>query len=299
MSNILTVHELTKHYGKITAVDQLSLDVPAGVIMGILGPNGSGKTTTLGMVLGVTRPSSGNYTWFDRPNDDHQRRRIGSLLETPNFYPFLNAIENLKIVAHLRQVDQPDFDQALKTVNLYERRLDAFRTYSLGMKQRLAIAASLLGDPEVLILDEPTNGLDPRGIAEVRDTIRAIGLSGKTILMASHILAEVEKTCTHVAILQKGKLLASGPVGAIINSDQIVELDAPDRAALHAWAPTLPGLSKWELDEETGRIILYFPEDQDLSKLNQIALEQGISFNWMSQRRRSLEAEFLALVEAE
>ena len=208
MSNILTINDLTKHYGRITAVDHLNLEVPAGVIMGILGPNGSGKTTTLGMVLGVTRPSSGDFTWFGSPNDDHQRRRIGSLLETPNFFPFLNAIDNLKIVAHLRQVDHPDFDQALKTVNLYERRMDAFRTYSLGMKQRLAIAASLLGDPEVLILDEPTNGLDPRGIAEVRNTIRTIGQNGKTILMASHILDEVRENLYACGHLTKRKTVS-------------------------------------------------------------------------------------------
>jgi ABC-2 type transport system ATP-binding protein len=294
---ILATRALTKRYGKLTAVDQLDLEVPAGVICGILGPNGSGKTTTLGMVLGVTHPTAGDYQWFGQAPRAGLRRRIGALLETPNFYPYLNAVDNLKIVAHLRRVDKPDFEQALRTVSLWDRRRDPFRNYSLGMKQRLAIAGALLGRPEVLILDEPTNGLDPRGIAEVRDTIRQLGKEGQTILMASHILYEVEKTCTHVAILRKGRLLANGPVGAIINQDQLVELDAPDRERLRQWAATLPGLRKWEVNPETGRTVLYFPDPQDLSALNQQAAAAGIALNWLSQHKQSLEKEFLALVE--
>ncbi|MCB0637506.1 MAG: ATP-binding cassette domain-containing protein [Lewinella sp.] len=296
-SPVLSTRALTKQYGKITAVDHLELEVPAGVICGILGPNGSGKTTTLGMVLGVTHPTAGSFQWFGQAPSASQRRRIGALLETPNFYPYLHALDNLKIVAHLRRVARPDYEEALRAVNLWDRRTDAFRTYSLGMKQRLAIAGALLGRPEVLILDEPTNGLDPRGIAEVRETIRRLGKEGQTILMASHILDEVEKTCTHVAILQKGKLKASGPVGSIISPDQVVELDAPTRESLQNWAQTLPGLRGWEVDAETQRTILYFPDPMDLSTLNQEAAAAGIALNWLSQRKRSLESEFLALVE--
>ncbi len=299
MDTILRTEGLTKHYGRIKAVDGLDFELAPGVVCGILGPNGSGKTTTLGMILGVTRPTSGQFQWFEEPESSGHRRRIGSLLETPNFYPYLDAVENLKIVAHLRRVEQPDFDEALRTVNLWERRNDKFRTYSLGMKQRLAIAGGLLGNPEVLILDEPTNGLDPLGIAEVRETIRHIGQTGKTILMASHILDEVEKTCTHVAILRKGRLLASGPVGSIINTDQIVELNADDLDGLRAWAQNLPALRDSEVDAETGRLTLYFSEAIALTKVNQEAAAAGITLSWLSERRRSLEDEFLALVAAE
>src|SRR5690606_17499858 len=201
---VLTIQNLSKNYGKIKAICNLSFTVEKGNIYGILGPNGSGKTTTLGIILGITKNDAGSFNWFDGLKGKDARQKIGALLETPNFYPYLNADENLAIIAHIKKMNRHRFDDLLSLVDLTQRRHSPFRTYSLGMKQRLAIAASMVGDPEVLIFDEPTNGLDPLGIAEVRNVIVKIARQGKTILMASHILDEVEKICSHVAILKQG-----------------------------------------------------------------------------------------------
>ena len=229
---ILEINNLTKRYGKITAVKDLSFTLEKGNIYGILGPNGSGKTTTLGIVLGITQKDAGNYSWFDGLHDKQARQRIGALLETPNFYPYLNADDNLEIIAHIKNKPQKRFDDLLALVDLKHRRRSPFNTYSLGMKQRLAIAGAMVGDPEVLIFDEPTNGLDPQGIAEVRETIRKIADQGKTILMASHILDEVEKICSHVAIIKQGKLLATGTVGNIIGGEDQIEVSSEENEAL-------------------------------------------------------------------
>ena len=219
--NVLQIQNLTKNYGAITAVNQLSLSIKSGEIYGLLGPNGSGKTTTLGMILGIIEPDSGTYNWFDgKDKEDDSRKRIGTLLETPNFYPYMNAMKNLEIVAHIKKAKDVPYQELLELVNLYHRRTHPFKNYSLGMKQRLAIAAAMIGNPDVLIFDEPTNGLDPQGIAEVRHTINKIAKQGKTIIMASHILDEVEKICSHVAIIKNGNLLATGTVGSIISNDK-------------------------------------------------------------------------------
>jgi ABC-type multidrug transport system ATPase subunit len=212
MSHLLTTSQLSKRYGSIQALDGLSLDVPKGSVYGILGPNGSGKTTTLGIVLGVIRPDSGSWSWFGEDPRPEHLRRVGSLLEKPNFLPYLTGERNLKLVAGIRGTDYGDIDFVLQKTGLYDRRKSTFQTYSFGMKQRLALAAALLGDPEVLVLDEPTNGLDPQGIFDVRQLILDEARSGRTVILASHILDEVEKVCTHVAVLSKGRLLASGPI---------------------------------------------------------------------------------------
>jgi ABC-type multidrug transport system ATPase subunit len=205
MPKVLEINNLSKNYGRIKAVDQASFSVEKGQVFGILGPNGSGKTTTLGIILDVIQPSEGSYQWFEEPNSHQQRKKIGSILETPNFYPYLSAVNNLKIVADIKGIDYSDIERVLKVTNLVDRKDDKFKTYSLGMKQRMSIASALLGDPEVLVLDEPTNGLDPQGIAEVRNLIIELGNQGKTIILASHLLDEVEKVCTHAAVLKKGK----------------------------------------------------------------------------------------------
>jgi ABC-type multidrug transport system ATPase subunit len=212
MSAILSLHGLSKRYGKVQALHNLSLEVQPGHIYGLLGPNGSGKTTTLGILLGITRPNQGHFTWFGAPPSAASRQRIGTLLETPNFYPYLSAVRNLEIVATLKQRGYDRIDEVLRQTGLYDRRTSAISTYSLGMRQRLALAAALVADPDVLVLDEPTNGLDPQGIADVRQLIRETGQRGKTIILASHILDEVEKICTHVAVLKQGVLLAEGSI---------------------------------------------------------------------------------------
>jgi len=289
----LTINGLTKHYGKITAVNGLSLEVEPGMSYGILGPNGSGKTTTLGIVLGIIQADSGSYRWFGEDGNHRHRLRLGALLETPNFYPYLNAVDNLKLIAHIKRVREPRIDELLEMVNLRHRKLSRFKTYSLGMKQRLAIAGAMIGDPDVLIFDEPTNGLDPQGIAEVRDTIKDIASMGKTIIMASHILDEVEKVCSHVAIIKNGNLLASGTVGSIIHDDVLIEVAAEDTSRLRQAFSNYPGLRK--IDEKEGRLVLCLEEQTDAELINQHAFDQGIILSHLQVVRKSLESEFLEI----
>lgn len=292
---ILSTNQLTKSYGSILAVNALSLEVEKGNIYGILGPNGSGKTTTLGMLLGITNADSGSFKWFDGKYGNNARKNIGALLETPNFYPYMTAGENLEIVAHIRGVKQPNYDRLLEIVNLAHRKKSPFKSYSLGMKQRLGIASCLIGDPEVLIFDEPTNGLDPQGIAEVRKTIKQIAQDGKTILMASHILDEVEKICTHVAIIKNGNLLANGRVGNIINNDITVEVGAEDIEGLRSF------IQEQRFAEEIKRegALLSFSMDESFSvrELNQLAFDKGIVLTHLVAKARSLEAEFLEITK--
>src|SRR6195952_684835 len=221
MNYVLEINNLAKSYGPVQALRGISFNVPQGTVFGILGPNGSGKTTTLGIVMDILRPTSGGILLFGETPTNLHRKRIGTLLETPNFYHYMSAVDNLKIAAAIKGIENPDIDGVLKQVNLYERRASKFQTFSLGMKQRLAIASCLLGDPEVMVFDEPTNGLDPVGIAEIRDLIRKIASEGHTIIMASHLLDEVEKVCTHVAIMKKGELLVTGSVQEIMSNDDM------------------------------------------------------------------------------
>jgi len=293
---ILEIQDLTKNYGKIMAVNSLSLNVEKGNVYGILGPNGSGKTTTLGMVTGIIMPKSGDFRWFEgKYKPEEARKRIGTLLETPNFYPYMNAVKNLEIVAHIKKVKNPRIDELLELVNLSERKKSPFKTYSLGMKQRLAIAGAMIGNPEVLIFDEPTNGLDPQGIAEIRDVIKDIASMDNTILMASHILDEVEKTCSHVAIIKRGKLLAQGTVGAIISDDATIEIGASNMEALKG---TLHAIGTIKRVAENEKFIeLSVPADFDTAELNRLAFEKGIVLTHLVKRQRSLEAEFLEITK--
>jgi ABC-2 type transport system ATP-binding protein len=201
VSIILALNNITKFYGKIRALDHVSFEVPEGSVFGILGPNGSGKTTLLGIVTDVLKATEGSYSWFGETPSEKQRRQLGTLLETPNFYHYLSAQRNLQIAAAIKEKPADDIPRVLDLVRLTERRHSRFNTYSLGMKQRLAIASCLLGNPPVLVFDEPTNGLDPAGIAEIRQMIRLLAKEGKTIILASHLLDEVEKVCSHVFIV--------------------------------------------------------------------------------------------------
>lgn len=293
---ILQTMGLSKTYGRIQALANLDLSIEPGMVYGILGPNGSGKTTTLGIVLGVINANAGHFSWFEGKYGDNPRRKLGALLETPNFYPYLSGEENLKIVAHVKKSSGADLDELLKLVNLYERKGSRFRTYSLGMKQRLAIAAALVGNPEAVVLDEPTNGLDPQGIAEVRQTILKIARTGKTIIMASHILDEVEKTCTHVGILKSGKLLASGPVGAILSNDVLVEVSSVNLPRLREVYSGLPALKKME--SQADRLVLYLSESVDTDQLNQMAFESGQVLTHLVKRQQSLETQFLEITKS-
>lgn len=291
--SVLKISGLSKSYGRITALKDLNLEIEAGNVYGLLGPNGSGKTTTLGIILGILQQNEGTFEWFDGKYGEKHRLRIGAILETPNFYPYLNADENLEIVRHIKKDDNANYDELLTLVNLKERRKSRFSTYSLGMKQRLAIAATLIGNPDVLIFDEPTNGLDPQGIAEVRDILKKIADRGKTVIMASHILDEVEKICSHVAIIKKGQLLATGPVGSIINSDITVELAAADMDKLKAFLGTLSIVKRLEQKGKT--IEIGIDQYIDHADINRMAFEQGILLTHFVARKKRLETEFLEI----
>ncbi|MDH3649930.1 MAG: ATP-binding cassette domain-containing protein [Saprospiraceae bacterium] len=293
--NVLTIVGISKSYGAITALNNLSLQIRAGDIHGLLGPNGSGKTTTLGIVLGIIKPTNGTYEWFDGLPAQMARRKLGALLETPNFYPYLNADDNLSIVRHIKRSSESDFDALLDLVQLKGRRKSKFNTYSLGMKQRLAIAAAMVGDPEVLILDEPTNGLDPEGIADVRNTIIRIGDSGKTIIMASHILDEVEKMCTHVSILKQGQIIAEGLVGAILSDDLCIEIGSEDLSKLGEALANIPGIRK--MDEKNGWFELMVDPDVTASEINHRLLKMGLQINHLVVRKNRLEDEFLEVIK--
>jgi len=293
--SILTINNLSKNYGAIRAVDNLSLTVEKGNIYGILGPNGSGKTTTLGIILGITNRDKGSFEWFEGKEGKNARKRLGALLEYPNFYPYLDAERNLDIVAHIKKVKQTNFDEILELVNLKHRKNSKFRTYSLGMKQRLAIAATMVGDPDVLIFDEPTNGLDPQGIAEVRETLLEIANRGKTVLMASHILDEVEKICSHVAIIKNGKLLATGTVGSILSNDISVEISSNDNARLRN---LLGNHEKISNIEDHGTFLkLSVDESCSTTELNKLAFENGITLSHLHAKQKSLEDEFLEITK--
>lgn len=290
---VLATQHLSKHFGPIKAVNALNLSVEKGSVYGILGPNGSGKTTTLGMVLGVIFPSSGSFSWFGKGTADNNRKRIGALLEQPNFYPYLSGEANLKVVAKIKEVDERTIPAALEAVNLLERRRSAARTYSLGMKQRLALASALLGNPEVLVLDEPTNGLDPQGIAEVRQFIRNQATAGRTIVLASHILDEVEKVCTHVSVIKKGNLLAEGSVATLLSGENQLEIAAADNAAMATLLRDFPGIKK--IVPEKDMLLLSIEESVTPERINQYLHEHGIHVSHLAARRKRLEEQFLEL----
>ena len=297
MSSVLEISDLKKNYGRVQALKGVSFSVPKGSVFGILGPNGSGKTTMLGIVTDILRPTAGSFKWFGETPTDAHRRQLGTLLETPNFYHYLSAERNLRIAAQIKQRSEADIPRVLDIVNLAARKKDRFTTYSLGMKQRLAIGAALLGNPDVLVLDEPTNGLDPVGIAEIRALIKDLHQQGKTIIMASHLLDEVEKVCTHVAILKSGQLVASGHVDEILAHEDVVEVSAADLTALEQALQSLPGKSRVWLDGE--QVCVSFPAGSSaLETVNRHCFDHGTVLNHLALRRKSLEAKFFELTNA-
>ena len=296
METILNVNELTKKFGHITAVNQLSFSIEKGNIYGMLGPNGSGKSTTLGMILNVVNPTGGNFSWFGGTQSTYQAlKRVGAIIERPNFYPFMTAAQNLRLVCRIKEVPQSKIEEKLELVDLLDRKHDKFKTYSVGMKQRLAIASALLNDPEILILDEPTNGLDPKGIAKVRDIIFKIAAKGTTILLASHLLDEVEKVCSHVLVLQKGKQIYFGPVTALTTDHGYFELDATDDAAL---LEALEENKYIKTVERQGTLILAFPNKAlEIETLSKALTSKGIVLTHLAKKHKSLEEQFLILTK--
>lgn len=297
METILTINQLSKRYGHIQAVNQLNLEVKKGQVFGILGPNGSGKSTTLGMVLDLIKPDNGTFSWFGEDPNKESRKRIGAVIETANFFPYLSARKNLEIVARIKDYNYGDIDRVLEVTGLFNRRNDKFKTYSFGMKQRLALASALLDQPEVLILDEPTNGLDPQGIAQIREIILDVAREGITIILASHLLDEVQKICNQVAVLNKGNLLYSGTVQEVLAISDSFELQARDMDKLRAMLEAFRGFR--HMTNKDGRILAVFEPGITPEMINQYLIEQGIVLNHLSEKKRSLEQHFLELLKDE
>jgi ABC-2 type transport system ATP-binding protein len=290
---ILSLQQVSKHYGPIHALRSVSFSVPEGSVFGVLGPNGSGKTTLLGIIMDVLKANAGSYSWFGQPPQAELRKRIGALLETPNFYHYYSAVRNLQINAAIKGRGHDDIERVLRITELWERKDSKFSTFSLGMKQRLAIANALLGRPEVLLLDEPTNGLDPAGIAEIRELIRNLGEEGTTVIMASHLLDEVEKVCTHVAILKKGNLVAAGHVDEVLANEDTLEVSAADLVQLEALLSAMPGLKS--LRRHNGSLQVIFENGQTAEQLNRACFEKGVTLSYLAVKRKSLEARFIEL----
>jgi ABC-2 type transport system ATP-binding protein len=293
-STILSIKKLYKRYGKIHAVKDVSLEIHKGNVYGILGPNGSGKSTTLGIVLNVVNKTSGEYSWFNGTMETHDAlKKVGAIIERPNFYPYMTAVENLELVCKIKGIGYSKVTEKLEIVGLIDRKDSKFKTFSLGMKQRLAIASALLNDPEILILDEPTNGLDPQGIHQIRDIIKLIASQGTTILLASHLLDEVEKVCSHVLVLRFGEILYSGTVDGMSNQHRFFELKAENNTALIETLKNHPNFEK--ISEAEGKVIVHFKDKVDAGQLNKYLFDKGIVLNHLVNKKMSLEEQFLAL----
>ena len=296
MNHILTVQNLTKKFGYLTAVKDLSFTIEKGNVYGILGPNGSGKSTTLGIVLNVVNKTSGRFSWFDGNTSTHDAlKKVGAIIERPNFYPYMTALQNLKLVCKIKEVGEDKIEEKLELVGLLDRKNSKFKTYSLGMKQRLAIASALLNDPEILILDEPTNGLDPQGIHQIREIIKTIAAKGTTILLASHLLDEVEKVCSHVVILRKGEKLYSGRVDSLQASFGFFELKTTDIESLIAYLKSNENFG--EIKQFNGLVTAFLIAELDAQTLNKLLFENGIIVSHLVKRKESLEEQFLELTK--
>lgn len=293
METVLSINKLTKNFGKLCAVNQLDLEVQRGQVFGMLGPNGSGKTTTLGMLMGVVNPTAGSFNWFGEPATHLTRRKIGAVLEHPIFYPYLSGQKNLELNAMIKGADPNNIAKVLDIVELSARKDDKYKTYSLGMKQRLAIASALVSDPIILILDEPTNGLDPMGIAEIREIIKRIANDGKTIILASHLLDEVQKVCTHFAVLKRGNLMHIGPVDDVGKGEEIVELQAyhDDLGVL-----LQEFIGSATIKKENGVFQVMMKEGFHSKDLNRFLFDRGIVASHLATRKKSLEKQFLEIL---
>lgn len=294
MSIILTTSALSKSYGAIKAVQHLDLEISNGQVYGILGPNGSGKTTTLGMILGIINPSSGKFQWFNNAPLKNALYKIGSIIELPTFYPYLSAVQNLRIITRIKGTGNHNIFSTLEKVGLAERKDSSFKTYSLGMKQRLALAAALVAEPEVLVLDEPTNGMDPQGIADIRNLILEVASGGTTIFLASHLLDEVQKICSHVAVLEKGKKIFDGPVNQILEGEEQIEIWAEDSELLHQLLSEFKGIE--DLTQMRDKFIIKLLPGPTKKDLHKYLIEKGVYPTHFMSRAGTLESKFLELL---
>ncbi len=292
---VLKTNKLTKQYRDIRAIDNLSFTIRKGTTFGLLGPNGSGKTTTLGILLSVINQTSGSFTWFEEGNSNKQRKRIGAILEGPHFYENFTAYKNLKLISKIKGVGDNQIERVLKEVDLYNRKDDKFKTYSLGMKQRLAIASALLSDPEVLILDEPTNGLDPQGIADIRELIIKIASTGKTVILASHLLDEVEKVCNEYLVLKEGKLIHKGKVDQDVTNSLVIELASPDMIKLETVIKSNPYFIS--LKHNKNFFEVKFDGNTDFTLVANFLFENKIIISHFLVLKKNLETQFLEILE--
>jgi ABC-2 type transport system ATP-binding protein len=293
LENVLSIKNLTKNFGRLCAVNQISLEVKAGQVFGMLGPNGSGKTTTLGMLMGVVNPTGGEYSWFGEAPSNMVRKKIGAVLEHPIFYPYLSGQKNLELNAMIKECPPENIPNVLDLVELSDRKDDKYKTYSLGMKQRLAIASALLNEPTVLILDEPTNGLDPQGIAEIRELIKKIASRGKTIILASHLLDEVQKVCTHFAVLKKGNLVHVGRVDDVGRGAELVEISA-DVDNLNEILLQYTGTAS--IQRENGFYEVTLRDGFHGKDVNRFLFDKGVTASHLVTRKKSLEKQFLEIL---
>ncbi|MDR1983625.1 MAG: ABC transporter ATP-binding protein [Prevotellaceae bacterium] len=297
MNIVLEIDKLSKHFGSLVAVDNISFSVEKGNVYGLLGPNGSGKTTTLGMILNVVNPTKGSWKWFGKEHNPEALKKIGAIIERPNFYPYLSAAKNLQIVANIKQASVSLIDEKLEIVDLLHRKNDKFAAFSLGMKQRLAIAAALLNNPEVLILDEPTNGLDPQGIIKIREIIKQIAETGTTIILASHLLDEVEKVCSHAVVLNKGKSIYCGTVENMSSELGYFELGTANVDNLIGILESMPYFEK--IVRKQHFVSATLKTDLDAEELNKILVNSGIFLSHLVKRKDNLEQQFLNLIKNE
>ncbi len=294
MDSILNINGLAKRYNNVEALKGLNLEIQKGQVYGLLGPNGSGKTTTLGIVLGVILPNRGTYKWFEMGTGSSLRKRIGALLEKPNFYPHLTARNNLKLAADIKEIDNPAIDEKLEVAGVLQYANRKYFTFSTGMKQRLAIASAMLGNPEVLVLDEPTNGLDPEGIADVRKLIQHTADIGITIILASHLLDEVQKVCTHVAVLKSGRKIFDGAVSDLLRGTERLEVGSDDIQLLKKILLEHPAVKS--LDEERGLVLTELEKGYKAGEISAYLIKEGLNITHFSRRAGSLETEFLAML---
>jgi ABC-2 type transport system ATP-binding protein len=297
MSNtLLELNELTKKYGGLTAVNKLSLSLTKGKVYGLLGPNGSGKSTTLGMVLNVINPTSGTFQWYDGSLTTHEAlKKIGAIIERPNFYPYMTALQNLTLICKIKQCSTDTIEELLKLVNLWDRKNSKFSTFSLGMKQRLAIAAALVNQPDLLILDEPTNGLDPEGIHQIRELILTIAQQGTTILLASHLLDEVEKVCTNVIVLKNGVKYYEGEVEGLSQSFGYFEIATENNEQLLNFLEAHPAIG--EISKENKYYKVNLTQDISTAVFSKELQKKGILLTHFSKKQPSLESQFLSLTQ--
>lgn len=296
METILKITNLHKKYRKVHAVNNVSVEIKKGNVYGILGPNGSGKSTTLGIVLNVVNRTSGEFEWFGGKYSTHDAlKKVGAIIERPNFYPYMTAEDNLKLVCKIKNIPYTKVYEKLELVGLLERKDSKFKTFSLGMKQRLAIASALLNDPEILILDEPTNGLDPQGIRQIRDLIRIIANQGTTILLASHLLDEVEKVCSHVIVIRNGVTLYQGTVDGITANEGFFELESENLDQLKSALQHFSQIEK--IEKEETKLLVYLNDNLEPAELNSYLFKQNITLTHLVKRKHSLEEQFLELTK--